>query len=68
MQRLMEKVRSYVRPRSSVVPVRLAEPEVLQPKALPLVGLFGLLTDEQKRSAFDPKLDASFGDQDYRRP
>ena len=45
---------------------RLAEPEVLPSKPLPMVGLFTLLTDEQKRLSLQHTGHENFGPDDLR--
>ncbi|QFT47798.1 hypothetical protein FIU97_14545 [Roseivivax sp. THAF40] len=67
MTGLMNKVLSFTGYKSQFQAKPVAEPEVLAETPLPMVGLFSLLSDEQKSSAVDLREEEGFGPEEYRR-
>lgn len=67
MTGLINKVLSFTRHqrRQQVKPV--AEPEVLEVRPLPMVGLFKCLTEEQQAQALRITEDERFGPDEFRR-
>lgn len=67
MKGLMDRVFSFSRYQSRQQNKPVAEPEVLNASPLPMVGLFALLTEEQKKLALAFDENEGFGPDDFRR-
>lgn len=63
---MADRLRSFGRRFSREV-LQPSEPEAVSNKPLPTVGLFALLSDEQKRKALLVDQDESFGPNEHRR-
>lgn len=62
MNTLLNKVRNLGKRHDQQAGKPLAEPELLSERPLPMVGLFALLDENQKREALNFHENESFGD------